>query len=373
MIPVFKPNLKMNDAFSLYSAVRKTEISGTCQTVIDFENQIAQLTGRKYAVAVSNGTVALDLAFELLGLNPGDEVIIPAFTIVSCLHYILKNGIKPVFIDVDPDTWNMKVEDVQQAITEKTKCVLVVHTYGLPAPAGEIEKICKQKGIQIIEDAAEAHGQEVDSRKCGSYGNLSTFSFYANKHITTGEGGMILTDNEAHYKKLNLMRNLGFIPERRFYHSDIYGNYRLGGLQATLGINQMKRLKKTIASKQKQGLYYSHLLEDYYDLFQTPFARNCGAKNHYWVYGVKIKLENLRDETMKRLLKVGIETRPFFWPLHLQPFIAQNDQQKSLPISEDLGRNGMYLPTGKHIKRKHQRKIVRELIAVVKQLQTERM
>jgi perosamine synthetase len=368
MIKVFQPDLRIQDSAAVLRTLARKNISGTSRAVSEFEIDFAKLCGRKHAVMVTNGTVALDLAFESLNLLPGDEVIVPSFTIISCIHWLLNGKVKIVFVDVDPLTWNMRVEEVESAITTKTRCVLIVHTYGLPADAIKISDLCRDKKITVIEDAAEAHGQEILGKKCGSFGEMSTFSFYANKHITTGEGGVVLTDDSSLYNKLCLMRNLGFSNQRRFVHSVNYGNYRMSGLQASLGISHMRRLSKTIRAKQKQGSYYNKLFRNHLNLVQLPADANLGSKNHYWVFGIKLQFEGIRDRLLKELAHEGIETRPFFWPLHLQPILNIKDGIYSLPVSEDLGRNGFYIPMGKHVKRRHQRQIVKKIIFQVESL-----
>ena len=368
-IPVFHPSISIADVFSVASALCKGNISGTSKNVEIFENKFSKLVGRKHGVAVSNGSVALDLAFAALDLSKDDEVILPAFTIISCLSSIIRTGAKPVFVDVDINTWNMKVEDVSQLISSRTKAVLIVHTYGLVVNAPEIERLCQEKGIILIEDAAEAHGLEISNRACGSFGEISTFSFYANKHVTTGEGGMILVNNSDLLMRLRDMRNLGFLPNQRFVHNHYYWNYRLSALQASLGISQINSLKKRIKKKKVQANFYRELLQDFTELFQLPLAEAHGTENSYWVFGIVIKKAGIRDLVMSELLSEGIETRPFFWPLNEQPVYLQNHSKEKITKcknSELLGRNGLYLPLGRHLKKYDQRKIVESLILSVK-------
>jgi perosamine synthetase len=247
MISVFEPRLSINDKYSVIKTLFKNEISGTSPIVQEFEKSAAKSFNRDHAVAVSNGSIALDLAFQLIDFSDGDEVVLPSFTIVSCLSAVVRAKAVPVFCDVNKDTWNMTFEDVKSKITKRTKAVLVVHLYGLTAEIEKIEKYCNENNIILIEDAAEAHGQIAGNRKCGSFGLISTMSFYANKHVTTGEGGLLLTNNKEVKKKADLMRNLGFRPEKRFQHDEFYWNYRLGGLQASLGVSQLKNLEKNIS------------------------------------------------------------------------------------------------------------------------------
>jgi perosamine synthetase len=241
-----------------------------------------------------------------------------------------------------------------------------VHTYGLPADAVKISKFCIENNVSLVEDAAEAHGQNIDGLKCGSFGKMTTFSFYANKHITTGEGGMVLTDDLDIFNNLKQMRNLDFTGTNRFNHDHFYWNYRLGGLQAALGISQLKNLEKTIKIKKTQGKNYLSILEQHKDIFQMPIVDFNKSENHFWVFGVVLQKQNIRDKVMSDLADEGIETRPFFWPLHLQNVLPKEFKQKniSLEVSENLGKNGLYLPMGSHINFQKQKYIVSKLVQI---------
>ena len=371
-VPVFKPAVTLRDVATVLYALTTNQISGTSSMVSKFEREMSRFSERDFGIAVSNGSVALDLAFEVLGLEKDDEVILPSFTIISCISAVIRSGAKPVLVDVDPHNWNLMFESVRAATTEKTKCVLMVHTYGLPADALKIEEFCKTKGIFLIEDSAEAHGQKLDGRPCGSFGDITTMSFYANKHITCGEGGMVLTDSEAFAKQLAQMRNLGFESARRFYHQNLWWNYRISGLQAALGVSQLSHIKRTISLKKKQGSYYSFLLSPFFELLKLPAESHLGSQNHYWVYGVILKTKGIRESVMKKLSDDGIETRPFFWPLHEQPAVTPYiSAPVSLPVSEDLGRNGLYLPTGSHITKRMQKNISAKLLSAIESATAE--
>ena len=364
MIQVFKPHIGFSDIISVLKTMMANNISGTSPVVKDFETKLANKFDREYAVAVSNGSVALDLAFQALGLEEGDEVIVPSFTIISCLSAIIRSNAKPVFCDVDHQSWNMTLENIKDKYTSNTKAILMVHTYGLPADAIKISEFCRENKIILVEDSAEAHGQSLGEINCGKFGLVSTLSFYANKHISTGEGGAILTDSEEIYLQLMQMRNLDFIPGERFNHNNLFWNYRLGGLQAALGISQINKIDKVIKSKKIQGRYYIELLQDHTDKIQLPLVENYGSQNHFWVFGIVLKKQNIRNKVMKSLEKKNIETRPFFWPLHLQNYIKNkfSRRNENLEHSENLGKNGLYLPLGPHVNKKMQKKIVEELI-----------
>jgi len=367
MIRVFEPKIDTDDIKEVSKTLFETNISGTSPVVREFETKLAKKFDRKYAVALSNGSVALDVAFNLHEFRKSDEVIIPSFTIISCLSAVIRSGAKPVFCDVDPLTWNMTLENVEAVVTKKTKAVLMVHTYGLTAEAKRIQNFCKKNNLILIEDAAEAHGQNESGLKCGSFGKVSTMSFYANKHITTGEGGAILTNSKEKYNLANQIINLDFTNKSRFKHKNFYWNYRLGGMQASLGISQLNKLEKTIKNKITQGAYYNVLLEDHKDKISLQPMMKDMTKNHFWVFGVLLNKQNKRDKVMEKLLDKKIETRPFFWPLHLQPALGDmyKSKVKKLKISENLGKNGLYIPIGTHVSKQDQEFIIDSLLSII--------
>ncbi len=369
MIHVFQPNLTLKDKFSVLKTMSQNNISGTSPTIRKFELELSNKFNMSHAIAVSNGSVALDLALKVLSLKEDDEVILPSHTIISCLSAVVRSNAKPVFCDTDINTWNMRLSDIEKVVTKKTKVVLMVHTYGLPAEAKKIKEYCTKNNILLIEDAAEAHGQYESGQPCGSFGDLSTFSFYANKHITTGEGGAILTNSEVYNNELLKMRNLDFSNKERFKHENLYWNYRLSGLQASLGISQIKEMQNTIKHKVRQGSYYQSLLSENNDIIQLPLKEHNGSENHYWVFGILIKQKNIRNDVMVDLKEKGIETRPFFWPLHLQKALPEKfkPQSNNLVNSENLGENGLYLPLGKHINKRKQKYITKNLIGAIKE------
>lgn len=349
-IPVFSPWLDESDIAAVTRALEKGWISGTSPIVQEFETAIAGISERRFVSAVANGSVALDLAFEALGLQPGDEVIVPNLTIISCLSAIVRVGATPVIVDVDPSTWNMRLEDVVTAYSNKTKAVLVVHIYGLPSPIDLIAKFCRDNELFLVEDAAEAHGQSVNGQPCGSYGDISTYSFYANKHVTTGEGGAICTNSEKFYERVTSMRNLAFGKINRFEHEEFGWNYRIGGLSAALGISQVKKLSTIISAKQKQAEHYNASLSDV-SAITLPAQTGNGSQNQYWIYGVLAESRQVRSKIISALDNANIETRPFFCPLSRQPVLQKNKFRLSddLKVSESLGERGFYLPTGSHL------------------------
>jgi perosamine synthetase len=348
-IPVSTPSLNGDDAEAVAQAIREGWISSEGPQVKEFEEKFARLIGVKHGIAVANGTAALDIAIEALGVGPGDEVILPSFTIVSCLNQILRSGATPVFVDALPDTWNLDPGGVEAAITTQTKAIIVVHIYGLPADVDRVKTLADAHAIPLIEDSAEAHGQHLEGSALGSFGTLSTFSFYSNKLITTGEGGMILSNNDDLAARARELRNLSFNPEQRFVHHTIGWNYRLTAMQAALGLSQMARMEDLLAHKQEIGQHYQDLFAGV-DELQRPLAKYRGSSNVYWVFGLALAPDSAlsAQEMMTQLQRRGIGTRPFFFPLHQQPVLARfgHDKQAPLPHSEWLGEKGFYIPNG---------------------------
>jgi len=350
MIPINEPLLDGNEKKYLIECIDSGWISSEGPFVTKLENNFSDRIGRKYGIAVANGTVAIDIAITALDIKKGDEIIMPTFTIISCVSQIIRIGAVPIFIDVDLDTWNMKVEDIKTKITNKTKAIMIVHIYGLSVDIDPILELAKKYKLKVIEDAAEVIGQKYKGKECGTFGDISTFSFYPNKHITTGEGGMILTNEESIANRCRELRNLCFIPPRRFIHHDLGWNYRMTNLQAAVGVAQLERLDEFIIKKRQIGNWYTSLLSDVSEI-QLPLDKTCYSENIYWVYGILIrnncKLNAI--EAMLKLNQLGITTRPFFYPMHLQPVmkkykkISFNDY---LPNSEYMGEKGFYLPSG---------------------------
>jgi len=366
MIRVFSPKLSYRDKLAVLKALINNEISGSSSEVKNFENELKLSFDRKHAVALSNGSAALDVAFQAIGLKKGDEVILPSFTIISCLSAVVRTGATPVFCDVDKLSWNMRLEDIEKVVTNNTRAILMVHTYGLTADAIKIEKYCNDKNLILVEDASEAHGQNAGNKLCGSFGDVSTLSFYANKHVTTGEGGAILTNNYEVSQTVRQMINLDFNNKERFKHENYYWNYRLSGMQAALGSSQLRSIKKTIKLKINQGSRYINLLQKYYVDVQLPLLENRGSLNHFWVFGVILNQEHIRDLVISKLSQNNIETRPFFWPLHLQPPVLNAKKEyRVLKNTEFISKNGLYLPLGSHINHSVQEKIVLMLKRII--------
>ncbi|MEA5535272.1 DegT/DnrJ/EryC1/StrS family aminotransferase [Crocosphaera sp. XPORK-15E] len=348
-IPVNEPLLNGNEKKYLNECIDTGWISSEGPFVKQFEEKFAQTVGRKQAIAVSNGSVALDAAVVALDIQPGDEVILPTFTIISCGAAIVRAGAVPVVVDCDRHTWNMDVEQIEAKITPKTKAIMVVHIYGLPVDLTPILELAKKYGLKIIEDAAEMHGQTYKNKPCGSFGDISTFSFYPNKHITTGEGGMIVTDDDNLAQRCRSLRNLCFQPQKRFVHEELGWNLRFTNLQAAVGVAQLERLKEFVAKKRRMGQRYTEQLAHISQL-ELPLVKTDYAESIYWVYGVVLRDDVPFDatEAMEQLRQQGIGTRPFFWCMHEQPVFLKMGlfSGESYPVAERLARRGFYVPSG---------------------------
>jgi len=349
MIPVNEPLLNGNERKYLSECIDTGWISSEGPFVRKFEEKMAAAVGRRHGTAVCNGTAALEIAVAALRLQPGDEVIMPTFTIISCAAAVMRRGCVPVLVDSDPLTWNMDVEKIKAKVTPRTKAIMVVHIYGLPAEMDSVLHIADKFGLKVIEDAAEMHGQTYKGRPCGSFGDVSTFSFYPNKHITTGEGGMVLTDDDRLAERCRSLRNLCFQPQKRFIHEELGYNFRMTNLQAALGLAQLERLEEFVERKRRMGRRYNELLSNVHGLELLPEKTAC-ADNIYWVYGMVLKDDVPFDaaEAMRRLSDRGIGTRPFFWPMHEQPVFRRMGlfNEERHPVAERLARRGFYIPSG---------------------------
>lgn len=349
MIPVNAPLLDGNERLYLNECIESGWISSEGPFVSKFEENMANMTDRRHGIAVCNGTAALELAVAALKLEPGDEIIIPSFTIISCAAAVVRQGCVPVLVDSDPVTWNMNVNRIEERITPRTRAIMVVHIYGLPVDMDPVVTIAGKHGLKIIEDAAQMHGQNYRGRPCGSFGDLSTFSFYPNKHVTTGEGGMVLTDDDSLAERCRSLRNLCFQGHKRFVHEELGFNFRMTNLQAALGLAQLERLQEFVSRKRRMGRIYTEKLSGIEGLELMP-SNTSYAENIYWVYGMILKNEVPFDaETaMRRLGQSGIGTRPFFWPMHEQPVFRRMGlfSDERYPVAERMARRGFYIPSG---------------------------
>ena len=346
-IPVSVPLVSSKDIKSINKVLKKGWISSDGPEVKIFENKFSKKINRKYSIAVSNGTAALEIAVKALGIGKNDEVIIPNFTIISNALAVIKQNAKPVLVDCDLKTWNIDLNNIEKKINKKTKAIIVTHIYSFANDMDKILKICKKHKIFLIEDAAEVLGLKYKNKMCGSFGDLSTFSFYANKQVTCGEGGMISTNNFNLYQKCKSFRNLSFGKIQRFNHEDISWNYRMTNIQATLGISQLERLDNTVKKKMYIGKYYFKKLSKNKNIYMTP-PKISFSKNIYWVVGVLIKRKKiLASKVIRKLNDYGIGARPFFWPMHDQKIFKKMKvfSKKEYPNSSYLGKYGFYIPS----------------------------
>ena len=350
IVPVNTPLFIGNEKKYLNDCIDTGWVSSDGPYVKKFEKEFAQYIGVDHGISVCNGSLAIDLAIAALELKEGDEIILPTFTIISCISSIIRLGLKPVLVDCCPETFNMKPDEVIKKISSKTKAIMIVHIYGLPVDIDPIKQIATKNNIKIIEDSAEMHGQTYKFENCGSFGDISTFSFYANKHITTGEGGMVLTSDEELAEKCKYYRNLCFKAESRFVHDDLGWNYRMSNIQAAVGLAQLECIDEFILKKRDIGKKYQDRLKNLSEIFQLPIKKNNFAENIYWVFSLVLKEGlnfSLKDIT-NYLSSHGIGNRPFFWPMHLQPYLLKQDyfKNETYPNSEYIAKNGFYIPSG---------------------------
>ncbi len=346
-IPVNEPLLNGNEKKYLCQCIDTGWISSEGPFVREFEQKMSETVDRKYGIAVSNGTAALEIAVQALGIGEGDEVIMPTFTIISCAMAVTKAGGVPVLIDSDLCTWNMKVDEIEARITDRTKAIMIVHLYGLPVEADKVIALAHKYHLKVIEDAAEMHGQTYRGIPCGSFGDISTFSFYPNKHVTTGEGGMVVTDDEELAERCRMLRNLCFRKDVRYVHDELSGNYRFTNLQAAVGLAQLERLNEFVERKRAMGRYYTEHLQGEEGLI-LPVEETEYARNIYWVYGLVLDQTIAVDNrvVLKLLAEEGIGARTFFWCMHEQPVYGSMSFGGSYHNGEYLARKGFYIPSG---------------------------
>jgi perosamine synthetase len=368
MIPVCEPTLGEKEKKYLMECIETGWISSAGKFLEEFENKFSAYCGVKYGIACSNGTTALHLATASLGIGPGDEVIVPDFSIISLANAVIYTGAKPVFVDSEIKTWNIDAEKIEEKITPNTKAIIAMHTYGCPAEMGRITAIAKKHGLKVIEDAAEAHGAEYKGNKTGSLGDIACFSFYANKIITTGEGGMVVTSDEKLAEKARSLRNLAF-TKPRYKHYDIGFNYRMTNMQAAVGLAQLERIDQLRDMRIMNALLYNKGLKGISGITTPPECQD--GKNVYWMYGILVDKEKFgmgKNELAKALNEKGIDTREFFYPMHMQPVFKKMpviECSGKYPVSEMLCEQGFYLPSSSHLK-PEQIKLICETIKSLK-------
>jgi len=364
MIPVNEPFIGLKEIEYVNDCLQSGWISSAGRYIEEFEEKWARYCGMKYGIAMSNGTTALQTAVACINLQPGDKVIMPSFTIISCAQAIIYNGGIPLLVDCDPRTWCMDINQVRKKVEAETKsgngkliAIMPVHIYGHPVDMDPILELAEKHNLVVIEDAAEVHGAEYMTgrntsqphwKRCGGFGHISAFSFYANKLITTGEGGMALTNDPVYADKARSLRNLCFLPEQRFLHMELGHNFRLTNLQAAIGLGQLERINEIIAKKRWMGKTYTERLRGI-QILQLPVEESW-AKSVYWMYGIVLDESNGMDAVQfaGKLKEKGVETRPFFLGMHQQPVFQRMGlfQNEKYPEAERIARQGLYLPSG---------------------------
>jgi len=347
MIEVFEPVIGEEEIEAVVAALRRGEISGTFgEAIQQFEQKFAEYCECKHGVAVSSGTTALHLAVAAAGIGPGDEVLVSSSTNIATALAVVHNGAIPVPVDSEESTWNLNLDLIEPLITARTKAIIPVHLFGHPVDMDSLMEIAQQRNLLVIEDCAESHGATCRGRMTGSFGEMACFSFYANKVITTGEGGMVTTNDDLLAKRLRLLRNLAF-TKPRFWHEEAGYNFRMTGYQAAMGLAQFRKIEQIISEKRRVARTYHDLLAGIAGLQLPPEAS--WARNVYWMYAVVVHpaFGMSRDELMKWLSDDGIDTRTFFCPMNQQPCLRSRDgfREVPCPVADRLWKTGFYLPS----------------------------
>jgi perosamine synthetase len=368
-VPVNTPLIEASDREALLECVEAGWISSEGPQVSGFEALMAEVFGREHAIAVSSGTAALDVAVRALDLRPGDEVLVPSMTIISCAQSIVNSGAKPVPVECDATDWNAHLTHFEARLTPRTRAIMLVHLYGLCADLDPLLTWAREKNLRVVEDASQVHGVHYRGKPCGSFGDVSILSLYANKTITTGEGGMILCDSREIDRRCRSLRNLCFDPARRFWHAELGWNYRMTAMQAALGIPQVRRLADLVERKRRIGRAYESAFRGFDQVGMAPVAMPY-VENGYWVFALVVSPTAgfTRDEFMAGLAKDGIGTRTFFYGLHQQPVLVGKGlvDAVSLPVTESLAARGLYLPSGLGLTAADQERVVERVSSFLK-------
>lgn len=364
-ITMASPVFNGNEQKYLNECIETGWISANGRFVTDFEKKFAEFCGTKYAISCSNGTVSLHTCLLGLGIDPGDEVIMPALTYIATANCVTYCGAKPVFVDSDPKTFNIDTSKIEEKITGKTKAIMPVHLYGLPCDMEEINRIAKKHNLYVIEDAAEAHGASINGKKVGSMGNVGSFSFFGNKIITCGEGGMVVTDDDELYQKMKLLKGQGVSPDKRYWHTMVGYNYRMTNMQAAIGLAQLENVEWHLKERQRVADTYKKYLQPYSELM-TMQEEPKGYHHVYWMNNIILtdKVRLSRDEVMKQMEARGIEMRPVFYPMHIMP--PYLDTSLSLPIAEHIASRGISLPTHANLTENDIRNICENILEICK-------
>lgn len=343
--PIATPILNGNEAKYVLDCLNSTWISSNGPYLDQFEQQFAAFCQSKHAIACSNGTTALHLALLAHGVEPGDEVIVPTLTFVATANAVTYCGAVPVFVDIEADTWNMDIQAIEQKITSRTKGIIAVHLYGHPADMDPIMELAHKYDLFVIEDAAEAIGAQYKGKMAGALGHTATFSLFGNKVITTGEGGVVTTDNEAIAEKIRLLRGQGIDKNKKYWHPVIGYNYRMTNIQAAIGCAQLEKVEWHIRERIRVAMHYYDYLK--HDSRMTLPVQRIWAKNVFWMFSIVLNghSEQQRDHVMQQLKDKGIETRPFFYPMHILPPYRDGQLYEEYPIANRIASQGMNLPS----------------------------
>ena len=341
-IPVSEPDISGNEKKYVVDCIETGWISSLGKYVAEFEEKFSRYCDTKYGVAVNNGTSALHLALAAVGIEPGDEVIIPDMTFIATANVIAYLGGKPVFVDSEPKTWNIDASKIEAKITKKTKAIMPVHLYGHPCYMDTISEIAEKHSLYVVEDAAEAHGAEYKGKKVGGLGHVGCFSFYGNKIITTGEGGMCVTNDEELAEKMRLLKDHGMSASKRYWHNVMGFNFRMTNIQAAIGVAQLEKIDSFVEKKRQNAALYASLLKDVKGL--TLQAEEKYAKNVYWMYSILVNsgYGMSREKLIEKLKNAEIDSRPFFYPMHEQPIYATKEK---FPVAEEIAAKGLNLPS----------------------------
>lgn len=370
MIPVCEPTLDGNELKYVVDCMHTGWISSGGKYVKRFEEDFAKFVGLKHGISNSNGTTALHLAVEALGIGEGDEVIVPDFTMMAVPNSVFYAGATPITIDSESETWNMDPDLIEERITDKTKAIIVAHVYGHPADMAKIMAIAKKHNLKVIEDCAEVHGATYDGKMCGTFGDIACFSFYGNKIISTGEGGMCLTNDDALAEEMRKLKN-HYFGNPRFLHDKLGYNYRMTNIHAAIGVAQVEYADKLIQSRIDNAQLYSKLLAPL-DFFNLPACRD-NVKNVYWMYGITIKDTSKisKEDFMTRLKEKGVDTRSFFYPVSMQNSykrLVDSELIRDAPVAKQLYERGFYLPSGGSLTNEQIETVVEKITEVIDEL-----
>ena len=361
-IPISEPNIGEKELNNVIDCIKSTWISSIGKYITEFENSFSSYCGVKYGVSVANGTLALQLALKSLNIGFGDEVIIPNLTFVATANAVTYLGAKPVLVDCEIETWNIDPTKIEKAITSKTKAIIPVHLYGHPCNMDPIMSIAKKYNLKVIEDAAEAHGSEYKGKKVGSIGDIGCFSFYGNKTITTGEGGMCITNNKTLANKMRFLKDHGMSTKKRYWHKEIGYNFRMTNMQAAIGCAQIEKIDKFIDIKRKNAFTYNSFLKDCAEIILPPEKE--WAKNTFWLYSILLKNTNI-NQLIKKLKEKNIDSRRFFYPINVLPPYKQKGDYK---VSNMLSKNGISLPSSVNLTEEKIKYICHSLLEILREI-----